>query len=153
MVFLKLPFWPICCKFWKEKLQLMLLVANSFSRRRVQMWAICQAFCWEGWSLQQGANRLRLLARTPTPQAEKSAFSPKVGSALPPSPSSRGPPGAHPLSSDPAGTRQASTWWVWWCSQGEPPEKRFLWKLTEAEMQDLFNYLTRQMLHSVRFLT
>ena len=37
MFFFKLPFWPICCKFWKEKLQLLLLVANSFSRRLMQM--------------------------------------------------------------------------------------------------------------------
>lgn len=152
MFFFKLPFWPICCKFWKEKLRLMLLVANSFSRRRVQMQAICQTFCWESWSLQQWANRLCILTHTLTPQAEKFAFSPKVYFALPPFPSSWGPPGTHPLSPNPTGTSQASTWLVWWCAQGEPPREAFSVE-TEAGTQELLNYLTRQMVHSVRFLT
>lgn len=38
-------------------------------------------------------------------------------------------------------------------SQGEPPREACLLKLTEVGMQDLLNYLTRQMLHSVCFLT
>lgn len=59
----------------------------------------------------------------------------------------------HPTLSQPTGTRQASTWRLWWYSQGEPPREAFLLKLTEVGMQDLLNYLNRQMLHSVHFLT
>lgn len=135
----------------------MLLVANSFSRRLMQMWAICQAFCWESWSHKQWANSLWILTHTLHRQ-EKFAFSPKVYFVLPPFPSSPRPPSTpstpcHRAPSQPTGTRQASTWWLWWYSQGEPPREAFLLKLTEVGMQDLLNYLNRQMLHSVHFLT
>lgn len=135
----------------------MLLVANSFSRRLMQMWAICQAFCWESWSHKQWANSLWILTHTLHRQ-EKFAFSPKVYFALPPFPSSPRPPHApstarHPALSQPTGTRQASSWWLWWYSQGERPREALLLKLTEVGMQDLLNYLNRQMLHSVHFLT
>lgn len=48
---------------------------------------------------------------------------------------------------------QASTWWLWWCSQGEPSREALPLKLTEVGTQDLLNYLTRQTPHSVHFLT